>query len=178
MSANSWIQEGKIYCWRYTAGSKSARGWHLTADHIGAESLLCLLKLFKQSETLSYRTAQLSPVDQEILKIPNLGRSIESFSKLKIHYNHNCIESSTWNISSSHQKITLELTKNNISNFLRGVQLLSDGFGDYSLTSCVDNSRNSPTFSFWWHPTFDSGQRITNSECEEKYFTHRHTLKT
>jgi hypothetical protein len=83
---NEWVQEGRLYVWRYADPRKAWRGWHFTGDPAGCRSVRDLLDRMHAGEAC-HRTLRLEPVTDAILRVPNYGPKAKGrFEKLRIEY--------------------------------------------------------------------------------------------
>ena len=69
---NSWKQAGRISLWRYAEPNRNNEGWHLAVDESGHESLVDLLRRFRNrgSAGAELRTVNLTKPSDEVLAVP------------------------------------------------------------------------------------------------------------
>jgi hypothetical protein len=83
---SEWVQEGRLYVWRYADPNRGWRGWHFTADPAGCRSMRNLLDRMNGGEQ-RHRTLSVERVTEAILSVPNYGhKTAGSFSRLRVAY--------------------------------------------------------------------------------------------
>ena len=68
---NEWVQEGRLYVWRYADPKRGWRGWHFTADPAGCRSVRNLLDRMHSGEPC-HRTLRLRAGDRCHIERPQL----------------------------------------------------------------------------------------------------------
>ena len=82
-----WVQNGKVFLWRYTENTRNYTGWHLALDVLGGNSLLTLFSSMKVLNQPTMRTIRLSKPGSDVLAIPNNPTSrIVAKDKLRINW--------------------------------------------------------------------------------------------
>ena len=83
---NEWVQEGRLYAWRYADPRQDWGGWHFTADPAGCRSVRNLLNRMHAGEPC-HRSLRLESVTDAILSVTNYGQKAKGrFDKLRIEY--------------------------------------------------------------------------------------------
>ena len=81
-----WVQDGRLFIWRYSNPRQDWRGWHLAGDPAGCRSISNLLDRMNGGEPC-YRTARLETVTDAVLGVPNYGQKIAGrFEELRVEY--------------------------------------------------------------------------------------------
>jgi hypothetical protein len=142
---STWTLRGKIYLWRYEAGSSRAyAGWHLTLDPAAAESVAELLRRIRQAEKLRKRTLPLTQPTPAILGVPN-NRRAKAIGALawKLLYDPSA-DPDLWRLEGRENTAELEMGSRAFGELINGVDAIRAGEGDFSI--------GDPKLWFWWYP--------------------------
>ncbi|MCI0613393.1 hypothetical protein L0244_10410 [bacterium] len=138
----------KIYLWRYREHNQSFRGYHLTADDRGVETLV---REFRQIATKSGRNEMRIPlqvINEGVLSVPNNveGNSTAvSFSEWKIILDRS-LEQRHFSLNDHHPCLKLEVSLMQLYKVQAGVEAIARGDGDYYIGGKGDN-----VLWFWWY---------------------------
>ena len=150
---NYWQQEGEIFAWYYSDGSKNYRGWHLTASDTGANSICLLLKAFLEEADFRHRKVSLSPVTPDILEVPNYRKKADWARSLELVYNPNTEHSSQWKLEKEGDALTLGLGQTSLNELLEAFKGLPKGEGDYRIGPTDEKADDDQFIWIWWHPS-------------------------
>ncbi|GAA0851691.1 hypothetical protein [Microbulbifer sediminum] len=138
MHLNEWIQKGRVYIWTYEGNPKSYRGWHLTCDKDGAESLAHLVAAIADADMGKRRTVKLTrPSDAQLL-VPNCKFKHHSFDKLVVSHG------SAWLIESDAERVVLSIPSELAESLKARISGIPRGKGDISMG--IPGSE----LWFWW----------------------------
>jgi hypothetical protein len=142
---HAWKQEGSLWLWHYTGGSRNFAGWHLTADASGSHSLVEMLSALSLEAAGAFRTLRVSSPTQSILAVPN-NRSAAwvAPSKLRIELSE---ISACWRFPLSGEVATLTLGAEWLPRLQQAVAEVPKGKGDFSIGG---NESGSQRVWFWW----------------------------
>ena len=134
-AVSRWKQQGRVFLWRYVENTRNYPGWHLTADAVGARSLLELTSLMRAASWPSRTTIDLTRPTEAILKVPN-NRDGEA---RWVGATRLCIRSAPelspthWDIRQVDDTVELRPGSEMLAQLDRGLHDILDGRGDYSM---------------------------------------------
>jgi hypothetical protein len=70
-NVNRWKQEGSLFVWRFQENIRNYPGWHLSADHVGANSIIDLLDRMLAAQWGSEKLLKVMPPPVEVLRVAN-----------------------------------------------------------------------------------------------------------
>lgn len=70
-NVNRWKQQGRIYFWRYTEGTRNYPGWQLTADRAFCDGFADLIDRMLNASYNCEKSLNVTPPTQKILGVPN-----------------------------------------------------------------------------------------------------------
>jgi hypothetical protein len=151
---NAWKQEGNVYLWRYPDAFRNFPGWHLSADSVGAESLLELLSRLGESAVTAYRTVRITEPTRAVLSVPNnRGGNTRFWSPLRLRlvFDPSDVASTLWELRLEHGQVNLSVGEKFRSLLVAGIVDIMERKGDYS----IGGHRNEPKEErtclwFWW----------------------------
>jgi hypothetical protein len=147
---SEWVQEGRLYVWRYARPNRDWRGWHFTADPVGCRSVRNLLDRMQGGEP-SHRTLRLERVTESILSVPNYGQKIAgSFSRLRIAYSPECEE---LQLSAEDDRLLMTVGGRRLRKLSAAFADIENGGGDFGIATSDD--RKADPWMFWWMPDVD-----------------------
>ena len=144
---NEWMQDGRLYVWRYDTPGRGWRGWHFAADAASCRSVANLLNRMRGGEPC-HRTLRLESVTDEILRVPNYNHATAgSFEKLRV-----CYAPDFENLEISPEKGDLVMTVGNrrIGKLSSAFNQVEIGNGDFCIVA--SDIRNADPWMFWWIP--------------------------
>jgi hypothetical protein len=145
-----WVQEGRLYVWRYADPNRSWRGWHLAADPVGCRSVRNLLDRMQGGEP-RYRTLRLERVTEAILGVPSYGRkNAGNFGKLRIEYLPGCEE---LQLSAEEDRLGMTVGCRRLRKLSAAFADIETGGGDFGIDTSDD--RKADSWMFWWMPDVD-----------------------
>lgn len=147
---SEWVQEGRLYVWRYAAASHGWQGWHFTADPVGCRSVRNLLDRM-QGGGPCHRTLSLERVTDAILRVPNYGRkSAGNFGKLRIEYRPEC---EALQLSPEDDRLTMTVGGRRLRKLSAAFAEVETGGGDFGIDTSDD--RKAESWWFWWMSDVD-----------------------
>lgn len=151
---NEWVQEGRLYIWRYANPRRSWAGWHFTGDPAGCRSIRNLLDRMHGGEPC-HRTLRLEPVTDAILSVPNYGRKPAGrFEKLRIEYRPECGD---LGLSPADEALIMTVGDRRLRKLSAAYAEVEIGMGDFGIHT--SESWKSEYWMFWWMP----GERLLYS---------------
>jgi hypothetical protein len=153
---SEWVQEGRLYVWRYLDPRPGWRGWHFTADPAGCRSVRNLLDRM-QGGGPSHRTLRLERVTEEILSVPNYGRnSAGRYVRLRIAYRPEC---EALQLSAEDDLLVMTVGGRRLRKLSAAFAEVETGGGDFGIHTSDD--REAASWMFWWMPDvrYDYGRR-------------------
>lgn len=153
---SEWVQEGRLYIWRYADPNRDWRGWHFAADPLGCRSVRNLLDRMQGGEP-SHRALRLEKVTEAILSVPNYGRkSAGSFDRLRIAY---LPELEELQLSAEGDLLRMSVGGRRLRKLSAAFAEVETGGGDFGIVPSDD--RKADTWMFWWMPDvdYDFGRR-------------------
>lgn len=155
---NEWVQEGRLFVWRYADPGRGWRGWHWTADPIGCRSVRNLLDRMHGGKSC-HRTLKLDPVTDAILAVPNYGRkSVGRFEKLRIAY---LPEFEELRLSPQSETLVMTVGSRRLRKLSAAFAEVEAGHGDFGIAA--SDGRKADPWMFWWMPTQSIRDRETRS---------------
>ena len=124
---DKWVQNGKVFLWRYTENTRNYPGWHLALDFPAANSLLTLFSLMKGLNQPTMRTIRLSKPGSDVLAIPNNRRS-GIVSKDKVRVNWTPDRKDEWSIDEPNDEVIMRLGERVLANIENAIQNPSKAF--------------------------------------------------
>lgn len=152
-SVHAWKQSGNVYLWRYHESYRNYPGWHLSADHTGAESLLNLITELKEAFTTVYRTITLSEPTNEVLAVPNNRGGKARWwapSRLKIIFDPAPVAENTWSFPTDQDPAVLTVGREFLMKLQAGIHDVSRNKGDYSIGGGTKEERSEATCLWFW----------------------------
>lgn len=142
-----WVQDGRLYVWRYAQPNRSWRGWHFTADPSGCRSIANLLDRMHGGDAC-HRTLRLDEVTDAILAGPNYGHSIAGrFTKLRIEYRP---EAENLDLQAEADVLTMIVAPARLRKVVTAFRHVEIGTGDFGIET--SSSRKADHWMFWWMP--------------------------
>jgi hypothetical protein len=151
-----WVQEGRLYIWRYSEPGNDWRGWHFTADPAGCRSVRNLLDRMQGGDA-SHRTLKLEPVTDAILSVPNYGHKAEGhFEKLRIEYVPGF---DALRMASDGPSLIMTIGGQRVRKLSAAFAEVEVGTGDFGIATSDD--RRAESWMFWWMPNtkYQYGER-------------------
>jgi hypothetical protein len=148
----SWEQQGLVSLWRYTKSGQDSPGWHLTADPLGALSLISLLRLVDQSDVGSSVTLALTAPLSSALRVPNKkGGSVDVVAptQWRIEHGPEGHGSGTWHFPAGVGTANLSISGPYVGQLISGLESIARGHGDASVGSSLAGSS---VLWLWWLP--------------------------
>jgi hypothetical protein len=143
----NWSQQGLVSLWRYVGANRSYRGWHLSADADGCQSLLALINAFSDDAPVSYRTVSLAAPSKTLLAVPGrMFSGVESASKLRLAYRASSTE---WLLTTSDDIMSLTFGEIWRGKLRDATNALFAGDGDFKIGP--EDSEQGIWF-WWWKP--------------------------
>ncbi|MBB6124911.1 hypothetical protein [Sphingobium subterraneum] len=144
---SKWVQEGRLWIWRYANPRRDWRGWHFSADPAGCRSVRNLLDRMSGGGAC-HRTLKLDSITDDVLRVPNYDqKSFGQFSRVRIEY-----QPDAQDLSLHPENDRLVLTVGN-----RRLQKLASAFtdveidgGDFGIRT--SDNRRAEHWMFWWPP--------------------------
>ena len=124
---HKWVQNGKVFLWRYTENTRNYRGWHLALDLLGANSLLTLFSSIKALNQPTMRTIRLTNPGSDVLAIPN-NRTSKIVVKEKLLINWIPDRKNEWSIDEQNNQLIIRLGKNVLVNIEKAIQTPTKAF--------------------------------------------------
>jgi hypothetical protein len=147
---NDWVQEGRLYVWRYAHPGRGFDGWHFTADPAGCRSLRSLLDRMHAGEPC-HRTLRLERVTDAVLSVPTYGRKADgNFEKLRIEYVPGFDE---LRLTPEDTALTMTIGDRRLRRFTAAMAQVEVGVGDFAISP--SNEKRSRNWWFWWLPGID-----------------------
>lgn len=144
---DEWVQEGRLYVWRYKQARRNWRGWQFTADPAGCRSVRNLLDRMRGGAPC-HRTLNLETVTNEILSVPNYGGAIAGgFGRLRVVYRP---EFDDLQIEPDGEKLVMTIGERRIGKLSAAFAEVEVGMGDFGIDASDD--RKMPSWMFWWMP--------------------------
>lgn len=144
---SEWVQEGRLYVWRYADPRRGWRGWQFAADPAGCRSVRNLLDRM-QGGGPSHRTLRLERVTAEILSVPNCGYKCEgAFRRLRVAYRPECEE---LRLETDGDLLVMTVGGRRLRKFSAAFAEVERGGGDFGIEPSDD--RKADTWMFWWMP--------------------------
>jgi hypothetical protein len=144
---NEWVQEGRLFVWRYAEPRHGWQGWHFTGDPEGCRSIRNLLDRMHGGEAC-HRTLNLAVVTDAILSVPNYGNKCRSqFSKLRIE---NRPEVDALQLEPEDQALTMTVGSKRLRTLASAFASVEIGDGDFGIGT--SDNRRDPSWMFWWMP--------------------------
>ncbi len=148
---SEWVQEGRLYVWRYADPDRSCRGWHFTADPAGCRSVRNLIDRMQGGEA-SGRTLRLDKVTDAILSVPNYGRKTAgSFGRLRIAYRPEC--DALRLAAEEDDLLVMTIGGRRARKLSAAFAEIEKGGGDFGVDTSDD--RKADSWMFWWMPDVD-----------------------
>lgn len=142
-----WKQQGVICLWRYQDNTKNYPGWHCTADRLGCNSILELLRLMKTAECPVRRTVRVSPPSADVLGVPNNRRARwKAAASLDLGFDRRA-NPDLWQLGGD-DRVILRLGLDRLAAFAAGVGGILEGKGDFS----IGEEAGGPVLWLWWWP--------------------------
>ncbi len=155
MSYRDWRPTGRVYLWRYR-DSRSFRGWHLTADKAGGESLLALFSAFAAEEISASRIMPLSDPTPAILQVPNFHGGLAEWyapSNWRISFHPAASDAELWLFPPDKGAARLDLGSDCLKILASHVADLMTGGGDDSMGGeAKESAAECSDLWFWWQP--------------------------
>ena len=150
---SEWVQEGRLYVWRYFEPGQAWRGWHFTADPVGCRSIRNLLDRMHGGEP-RHRTLRLAQVTGAILSVPNYAHKIAGgFEKMRIEYVPDFDE---LRMTPSGVALTMTIGDRRVGELSAAFADVEAGIGDFGIAT--SDAKRAETWMFWWLP------RIANQD--------------
>jgi hypothetical protein len=133
--------------WRYTENVRNFRGWHLTADSVGCESLIALVDALAADAGQISRVFEVSPPTERALRVPNNRSGTAAWltpAKLRIT---NSDDPEHWRFTDALDTAELVLGADWLPRLRAGIAGIEEGLGDYSIG---DHSKGNMPLWFWW----------------------------
>jgi hypothetical protein len=144
---NEWVQEGRLWIWRYANPRSGYRGWHFTADPAGCRSVRNLMDRMHGGEP-THRTLQLERVTDAILSVPNYAHKLSGrFENLRINYQPAFDE---LNLSPEGEKLVMNVGPRRLRKLTAAFSEVEVGLGDFGIDTSDD--RKADPWMFWWMP--------------------------
>ena len=144
---SEWVQEGRLYVWRYADPKRGWRGWHFTADPPGCRSVRNLLDRM-QGGGPSHRTLGLERVTDAILSVPNCGqKSRGNFRRLRIAYRPECED---LRLEAEGDLLIMTVGARRLRKLSAAFAEVETGGGDFGIDASDD--RKADQWMFWWVP--------------------------
>jgi hypothetical protein len=147
---NEWVQEGRLYVWRYADPGHGWQGWHFTADPAGCRSVRNLLDRM-HAGVRCHRTLKLEPVTDAILSVPGYGHQAEGrFEKMRIDYVPGFDE---LRIAPDGAVLTMTIGDRRLRKFSAAFGRVEMGGGDFGIAT--SDEKRAEHWMFWWMPNID-----------------------
>jgi hypothetical protein len=144
---SEWVQEGRLYIWRYAKPRRGWSGWHFTADPVGCRSIRNLLDRMNGGDPC-HRTLKLQPVTDAILRVPNYGQKVAGrFEKLRIEYVPECEE---LRLTPEDKALIMTVGAGRLRTLTAAFADVEVGRGDFGIGT--SDSRKADSWMFWWMP--------------------------
>ncbi len=148
---SKWVQDGRLYVWRYADAGRGWRGWHFTADPTGCRSIRNLLDRMHAGEPC-HRTLKLEPVTEAILSVPNYGHRMKGrFEKLRIEYVPGFDE---LRMTPGGAALTMTVGDRRLRKLSAAFAEVEVGIGDFGIAT--SDEKRAETWMFWWMPRIES----------------------
>jgi hypothetical protein len=144
-----WVQEGRLYLWRYTENTRNYSGWHLTADDVCCQSLADLIGRMLSARWGSQKTLAVTPPTKEVLGVPNNrgGRARwEAPGGLLLKYPKGAIGDEYSELEERGGRLILSAGRQQLELLKECVLKVPRGEGDYAITV------GETSLWFWWMP--------------------------
>lgn len=147
-SVAAWQQAGRLYVWRYSAPSRSRKGWHFTADPAGCNSVIDLIARMVGEAAPCHRTLRLHAITPAIWGVPNFGPpKRDRLEKLRLQYDPAEVALS---LSEIDERLTLRLGEKQSSSLSAAFADVSVGLGDFGIAT--SDEKRPEVWMFWWMP--------------------------
>jgi hypothetical protein len=144
-----WVQEGRLYVWRYADARRGWRGWQWTGDAAGCRSLRNLLDRMHGGEA-RHRTLRLEPVTNRVLDIPNAGfRVAGQFAKLRIEYRPGA---DALQLEPNDGALILTVGPGRLRKLTAALNEIEIGLGDLGIET---GEPKADPWLFWWTPAIE-----------------------
>lgn len=147
-TVRDWVQEGRLYVWRYANARNGWDGWHLAADPAGCSSFRNLLDRM-QGGPPCHRTLALDRVTDAVLRVPNnrQSRPAEQFEKLRVEY---LPSSEDLNLVPNAALLVLTVGGGRLRKFAAALAEVENGGGDFGID--MSDDKRAKSWMFWWMP--------------------------
>ena len=120
-------QQGRIYFWKYKTDGWLGSEWHLTADLPGCDFLSRLFVTMQKSE-FPYETAlSITPVTQNILRIPNYNSPFKNIEELRFSFQPSAPRHYDWIIVDNKNSVEIIFGKAMLTEWINAVQNIKSG---------------------------------------------------
>jgi hypothetical protein len=144
---SEWVQEGRLYIWRYVEPRRGWRGWHFTADPVGCRSIRNLLDRMNGGGHC-HRTLKLEAVTDAILSVPNYRQKIAGhFEKVRIEY---VPEFEDLSLTPEAKSLIMKVGSQRLRKLTAAFAEVEVGLGDFGIGT--SNDRKGDPWMFWWMP--------------------------
>ena len=140
-------QQGSIYFWKYKTDGWLGSEWHFTADSAGCDFLTELFDHMRQSDFSCEPVIQITPVTQNILRVPDYNSPFKDMAELRFTYQPSGSHYYDWSIVDNQNKVEITFGKAMFAEWSRAVLDVKNGKGNYSIGLNEDH-----TVFIWWKP--------------------------
>jgi hypothetical protein len=138
---------GKIYFWKYKTDGWLGSEWHITADRDGGEYLIRLLDHMEHSEFTCQPVIPLSPVTQNILRIPDYDSPYKDMAELRLIYQPFAPNYYDWHIVDNKKTVEIFFGKAMLAEWRRAMMIILKDTGNLPIGLDEDH-----TVFFWCLP--------------------------
>ena len=139
-------QSGNIYFWKYKTDGWLGSEWHCTADSGACKFLILLFDHMEHSEFLCEPVIALTPVTQDILRIPDYDSPYKNMTELHLIYQPFAPNYYDWHIADNKTAVEIFFGKAMLTEWKRAVMNVDQGIGNFSI------GLNEDHIIFFWCP--------------------------
>ena len=142
-SEPTWEQQGLVSLWRYNGDERIAPGWHLTADPLGALSLISLFRLLESGAVGAVRTVTLTPPSSSALRIADEkggSATVVAPSRWRIAHADDGAGTGTWHFPANADPASLLIGGCYTAQMIFGLEGIARSQDETSAGSSADDS--------------------------------------
>jgi hypothetical protein len=154
-----WVQQGKVFLWRYREGVSNYPGGHLTADVAGCQSLEELLTKFVDTPRNRQAMVRVTRPTEDVLSVPNNRGGKAKWSspeELQIEMLAESANPVEWRFQPKGFRFQLVAGKGKLLELRDAIRGIPRGKGDFAIGP-EDDSPESAAWEdmclwIWWMP--------------------------
>jgi hypothetical protein len=138
-----WEQQGLVSLWRYADDECIAPGWHLTADPLGALSLISLFRMLEKGTIGASHTVALTPPSSSALRVADNrggGADVVAPDQWRITHADSGASGGTWQFPANAGDASLLVGGRYTAQVIAGLEGIARSQDESSAGSSADES--------------------------------------